>query len=82
MWTLANVSTYKIDMQDQYKRLKNARKAQVAEKKRQIKDLRKRGLDGSAEEHMHELKQLYMDIRADAAEETEKPRGVRNPPGG
>lgn len=82
MWTIGNVSTYKIDMRQQYKLLRTARKTAIADKKRQIKYLRSKGMDATAEEYMFELKQLMMDIRHDAQEETEAPRGPGNFPGG
>jgi len=82
MWTFANISTYKIDMQDQYRRLKRARRAALQEKRQQIKFLRGKGLDGSAEEYMHELQELIGNIQADAAEEMAEPRGPGDMPEG
>jgi hypothetical protein len=75
MWTIGNVSTYKIDMEQQYQRLQRARKAAIDEKKRQITYLMRQGLDGSAEEYQFELKELMHNITADMAEETQLPRG-------
>jgi hypothetical protein len=82
MWTMGNISTYKIDMQDQYRRLVRARKSAVQEKRQQIMFLRGKGLDGSAEEYQHELQELIGTIQADAAEEMAEPRGPGNMPEG
>jgi len=80
MWTIGNVATYKIDMEQQHMRLVNSRKAAIAEKKRQVKYLYSKGMIGSAEEEQFNLRQLFKDIRDDAEEETEAPRGPGNMP--
>jgi hypothetical protein len=83
MWTIGNVSTYKIDMQQQFRRLNRGRKAALKEKRQQIRNLRRQGLDGSAEEYQFELQQLLADIKNDRQDENAKEvRGIRNPPGG
>jgi len=82
MWTLGNVSTYKLDMQQQYQRMMRARKSAIQEKKQQLKFLMKKGLKGSVEEYQFELQDLFEKIKLDMADENPaEVRGV-TPPGG
>jgi len=80
MVTIANVATYKIDMEQSFARTVNGRKAAIAEKKREIRSLYAKGMISSAEEAMYELRQLVKDIQRDSEEETESPRGPGNMP--